>query len=96
MDGRITSLNRTLREATAGPVVGVELASALPQAPVAQVARLHGLIEEARRTGQVQSRFGERLALFGSEGQYSLHAVPLDGQWTIWGWPNRFQARVRQ
>ena len=22
-------------------------------------------------------------------------AVPIDGQWTLWGWPNRFQARLR-
>jgi signal transduction histidine kinase len=76
--GRITSLNRTLRELVPEPATGVELACAFPEAPAAHVERLQALIGEAGRTGRVQSTFGERLALFGSEGQYSLHAVPLE------------------
>jgi two-component system sensor histidine kinase HydH len=36
------------------------------------------LIDVARAEGRVRSLHGERAALFGEEGQYSLHAVPLE------------------
>ena len=40
--------------------------------------RLRTLVDGALATGFVQSRHGEHLPLFGKDGQYSLHAVPLE------------------
>ncbi len=77
-DGRITAANRGLRVHIPPDALGRPIDAAFPDAPSAVVARLHGLIERARSTERVQSLFGERLALFGEEGQYSVHAVPLE------------------
>ena len=77
-DGRITAVNRALREKIADGALGGDLAAAFPEAPAAVVARLSSLIAGARTSGRVRSLPGERLALFGEEGQYSLHAVPLE------------------
>src|SRR5262249_2368594 len=49
-----------------------------PAAAPQVVARLRGLVDAALSEGRVQSQHGQHLALFGKEGQYSLHAVPLE------------------
>lgn len=77
-DGRITALNRALRERIPAAAVGGPLTGAFPQAPAAVVARLRALIDGARVSDRVKSLLGERLALFGEEGQYNLHVVPLE------------------
>lgn len=77
-DGRVTALNRVLRERVPPDALGRPLAAALPEAPKAVVHMLAEHLAAARASGQVRSLFGERLALFGEEGQYNLHAVPLD------------------
>jgi len=77
-DGRITRVNRVLREKLADGALGGPLAGAFAAAPPSVVARLGGLIDAALAQGRVQSLHGEHLALFGKEGQYSLHAVPLE------------------
>jgi signal transduction histidine kinase len=77
-DERITALNRVLRQRVPAAAVGAGLAQALPAAPAPVIARLRDLIDSARATDRVRSLFGARLDLFGEEGQYSLHAVPLE------------------
>lgn len=73
---RVTAANRVLRQRMAQPLPG-SLAASLPNAPAAVIDRLGALLAAAVTTQTVQSIHGERLALFGSEGQYSVHAVPL-------------------
>jgi two-component system, NtrC family, sensor histidine kinase HydH len=77
-DGRITSLNRVLREKLAEGALGGKLGAAFGAAPPAVVARLAALVEAALGKERVQSLHGEHLALFGKDGQYSVHAVPLE------------------
>lgn len=74
---RLTSANQAVRQRLGDLALPCSLAAALPGAPTATVARLEGLLDEAVKKQQVQSLHGERLALFGAEGQYSVHAVPL-------------------
>jgi signal transduction histidine kinase len=44
------------------------------------VARLRELVEASAREFRVRSLLGEPLALFGEEGQYNIHAVPLEAR----------------
>ncbi len=76
-DGVITAVNRVLREKLPR-ALGAELVEAFPEAPAAVVERLRLLAEAAHQSARVQSLFGARLSLFGAEGQYNLHAVPLE------------------
>jgi two-component system sensor histidine kinase HydH len=76
-DGRVTAINAWQR-ARLGDVVGRRLADAFGAVPPAPIARVTALVERAMATGQVQSIHGESLALFGAEGRYSVHAVPLE------------------
>jgi len=77
-DGRITAINRALRDRVADSVVGAPMAAAFPEAPPAVITRLAGLVDRARAGDKVHSLVGEHLALFGEEGQYTVHAVPLE------------------
>jgi signal transduction histidine kinase len=79
--GRVTSVNRQVRERLPAGVdiVGRPVAEALPDATEGARAKLRALVDEALRAGQVRSLPTARLALYGGgEGQYSLHAVPLE------------------
>ena len=73
----VSAMNRVLRQRVPQAQLPCPLAQALPDAPTAVLERLAALVAEAERQQAVQSLHGERLALFGSEGQYSVHAVPL-------------------
>jgi signal transduction histidine kinase len=77
-DGNVTAVNRVLRDTVPASAIGGDLARVLPQAPAAVTARLRQLVEAARASGRVRTLYGEQMALFGHEGQYSLHAVPLE------------------
>jgi len=80
-EGHVTSVNRQVRERLPAGVniVGRPLGEALPEATEGARARLQALVDDARRSGQVRSQAAARLALYGGvEGQYSLHAVPLE------------------
>jgi two-component system sensor histidine kinase HydH len=79
-EGRISAVNQALRSRMPASVVGAPLAAAFPQAPEPVVTRLQGLVEAATREARVRSLLGEPLALFGEEGQYSIHAVPLEAR----------------
>ena len=79
-DGRITAVNRVLRDRLPPGAVGAGLAAAFPEAPAAVVSRLESLVQQARTSERVRSLHGERMALFGEEGQYSVHAVPLEAR----------------
>ncbi|MEO6952315.1 MAG: ATP-binding protein [Polyangia bacterium] len=78
--GHITALNRRAREALAADALGADLSRALPEAPLALVSELDSQVQLARREGAVQSLFGARLALFGEEGVFNVHAVPLEAR----------------
>jgi two-component system, NtrC family, sensor histidine kinase HydH len=77
-DGVITAVNRALRERIPGSALGGRIEAALPDAPTVLVDHLAKLVDDARASGRVQSLLGESLALFGKEGQYNVHAVPLE------------------
>lgn len=78
-DGKLALLNRALRERLPSPpALGADLAEAFPEAPPAVVRRLRALIQSAVASGRVRSLHGERVALFGEEAQFNIHAVPLD------------------
>lgn len=76
--GRITAVNRALRELLPDTAVGASLPEAFPHATAAVVERLGALVAEACACERVLSLHGEPLCLFGEEGQYRLHAVPLE------------------
>ncbi|HZI08763.1 MAG TPA: ATP-binding protein, partial [Myxococcus sp.] len=79
-DGRISAVNQVLRARMPPSAVGAPLAAAFPQAPAPVVARLGALVESATGEARPRSLLGEPLALFGEEGQFNLHAVPLEAR----------------
>src|SRR5262249_9132631 len=77
-DLRVSSVHRALRERLpSGAVVG-ELEHVFPEAWAEVVGRVRALLDAALAAGRVRSVYGERLPLFGKDGQYNLHAVPLE------------------
>lgn len=79
-EGHVSAVNQALRSRMPSSVVGASLATAFPQASGPVMTRLKGLVEAASREARVCSLLGEPLALFGEEGQYSIHAVPLEAR----------------
>jgi two-component system, NtrC family, sensor histidine kinase HydH len=77
-DGRVTAVNRALRERVPDPGAGTPLPDTLPGAGAEVTARLAELVDAARRAGAVRSMVGARLPLFGRDGRYTVHAVPLE------------------
>jgi two-component system sensor histidine kinase HydH len=77
-EGRVTGLNRAFRDRSDGDLVGATWQEAFPHATAAARQRLGALVDEARRSGGVASLPGATLALFGADGRYSVHAVPLE------------------
>lgn len=77
-DDYVTSINRFMRERVPEKAFGrlfeVALGAASPQA----LARLQGLLKTAKTTRTTCSAFGEHFQLFGREGQYTVHVVPLE------------------
>ncbi|MBZ4421623.1 nitrogen regulation protein NR(II) [Myxococcus sp. RHSTA-1-4] len=78
--GRISAVNQVLRARMPDSAVGAPLAAAFPQAPEPVVSRLRALVEAANGEARPQSLLGEPLALFGDEGRFNLHAVPLEAR----------------
>ncbi|MCP3169195.1 two-component system sensor histidine kinase NtrB [Myxococcus qinghaiensis] len=76
--GRITSANRALSTKMPPDVVGSTLATAFPQAHAPVIQRLEELVNAAGGDNRVRSLHGEPLRLFAEEGQYNVHAVPLE------------------
>ncbi|WP_164019678.1 two-component system sensor histidine kinase NtrB [Pyxidicoccus trucidator] len=79
-DGRISAVNQVLRARMPEQAVGVPLAAAFPQAPEPVVTRLRALVDAATGESRPHSLLGEPLALFGDEGRFNLHAVPLEAR----------------
>jgi len=77
-DGRVTALNRVLRERMPAAGIGTRLGEALAPAGESARAVIEELVQTARSANRIRSLFGARLQLFGGAGQYNLHAVPLD------------------
>jgi signal transduction histidine kinase len=78
--GRISAVNQVLRARMPESAVGAPLAAAFPQAPEPVVSRLRTLVEAANAEARPHSLLGEPLALFGDEGRFNLHAVPLEAR----------------
>ncbi|HWE31801.1 MAG TPA: histidine kinase dimerization/phospho-acceptor domain-containing protein, partial [Polyangia bacterium] len=78
VDGCVLAVNDALADRVPATAIGASLACAFPDAPDALVRLLEALLGSARASEQPQSLFGEPAALFGEEGCYNLHAVPLD------------------
>jgi two-component system sensor histidine kinase HydH len=79
-DGHITAINQALQKKIPKAALHDDLDVALEGVSPATLKRLQSLLEDALLVGKVQSLFGERLALSGEEGQYNLHAVPLEAR----------------
>ena len=68
----------------------------------AVLARLKSLVPRAWTYGEAELESGcladyKRIGWLGfvpASCRGATVAVPLNGQWTLWGWPNRFQARM--
>jgi signal transduction histidine kinase len=78
IDACVLAVNHALADRIPASAIGASLACAFPDAPDALVRVLDALLGSARASEQPQSLFGEPAALFGEEGCYNLHAVPLD------------------
>jgi signal transduction histidine kinase len=76
--GEVTSLNQALRDRCPWASEGSSLAELFRQAPQAVVLRLESLVTAAAQSGKSVTLSGEALALFGEEGRYQIHAVPLE------------------
>jgi len=85
-DGRVTALNRALRErihlgpsgAERSEVIGQGLPAAFARLSPALLGRVRGLIERAATSRRVETLAGGRLKLFADEREYRVHAVPID------------------
>ena len=80
VDGCVLAVNHALADRVPATAIGSTLASAFPEAPAALVRVLDALLAAARASQEPQSLLGEPAALFGEEGCYNLHAVPIDLQ----------------
>ena len=76
--GEITGLNRAFRDRLDGDVLGQPWPRAFAQAGPAALERLRALIDGAAASRTVASLPGATLSLFGVDGRYSVHAVPLE------------------
>jgi signal transduction histidine kinase len=77
--GTVSAVNRALQQRLGpAPVLQQPLAEAFPGAPAPVQQRLQSLVRRAEAERQVVSLSGEQLALFGSEGRFNVHAVPLE------------------
>ncbi len=76
-DNRVGALNDALRRRVGEGVVGRPLAALFPDGAAGAVEQLVALVDSARASGEPRSVFGQALRLFGADGTYNLHAVPL-------------------
>ncbi|WAM23270.1 two-component system sensor histidine kinase NtrB [Myxococcus sp. NMCA1] len=80
VDGRISAVNQVLRERMPPDAIGAPLETAFPQAPAPVVSRIRALVAAAASESRAHSILGETLVLFGDEGRFNLHAVPLEAR----------------
>jgi signal transduction histidine kinase len=76
----VTSTNRAWLERqpdARGQPLGQPLGQALSRAEPRVVDDVVALLQSAHHDGHVHSLLGARVRLFGDEGQYNIHAVPL-------------------
>lgn len=78
IDGCVLSVNHAFADRIPADAIGASLAAAFPEAPAAIVRVLNALLAATRASEAPQSLLGQPAALFGEEGCYNLHAVPLD------------------
>ncbi len=78
-DLRVGELNRAVQARIPAARPGGTLETVFPLSPAPVTHTLTALVARAQQTQQPQSLWGEHLALFGEEGQFNVHAVPLSG-----------------
>ena len=76
-DNRVGALNDALRRRVGEGGVGRPLSELFPDGAGDAVEQLVALVDSARTSGEPHSVFGQVLRLFGADGTYNLHAVPL-------------------
>lgn len=76
--GAATALNQALRRRVPEARPGTVLADVLPSANPVALRSLQDLVRRALASGLPQSLLNERLAIFGAEGHYSVHAIPIE------------------
>ncbi|WP_044890858.1 two-component system sensor histidine kinase NtrB [Myxococcus hansupus] len=74
----ISAANRALSARMPADAVGQTLAAAFPHAQAPVIQRLEDLVHAATLDGRVRNLHGEPLCLFEEQGQYNVHAVPLE------------------
>lgn len=77
-DGRISGCNRAFRDRIAPAAVGNDMTTAFPDARPEALEKLAGLISRSRSSGRAQRIVDPPLALTGGDGEFAVHAVPLD------------------
>ncbi len=77
-DGRVTAVNSAFEQRAGSCALGGPIETVFPKAKRASVERVRSLLAEAKRTQRPRAEYGPNLTLFGEEGQYSLHAAPLE------------------
>lgn len=76
-DGRTTAINAAMRLRIPDFVIGGGLDEAFPDASASSHTRLRELVDRAVVVHRTTSLAAAELDLFGVEGRYSVHAVPL-------------------
>jgi len=76
---QVTGLNRAVQLRTPSARPALPLEAAFPLAPAPVTHTLSTLVSRAETSQEPQTLLGEHLALFGEEGQFNVHAVPLAG-----------------
>lgn len=79
-DGRVTNMNHALRQKLGHADPGADLVHTFPAATPATIGHIRTVLDRAAASGETKSMLGERLALFSGEGQYNIHAVPLESR----------------
>lgn len=77
-NGAATALNQALRRRVPAARPGTLLADVLPNADPSALRSLQDLVRRAIVGGGPQSLVSEKMALFGTDGHYSVHAIPIE------------------
>jgi signal transduction histidine kinase len=77
-DGQVTAVNAVLRKRLDGFEPRAALSHVFRNASPSTVEQIESLVSGARESGTARSLFGEALSLFGEDGSYNIHAVPLE------------------
>ena len=77
-DGQVAAVNSAFEQRAGACALGGPLESVFPEAKRASLERVRSILAEANRSARPRAEYAPNMTLFGEEGQYSLHAVPLE------------------